>query len=252
MPVQTDIRGIREEAKQLLKTAQVPPLRFTLLFLALDLALMEISTAVSHMLGRSIGIATLSFSFVDIFISLLSTVLLAGYTCYCLGVTRGLEMPYDSLFDAFPFAGRVILLMVLQGVLIGVGFVLFIVPGVILAFSYAFALYYLCEDPDVGVVESLRRSRLALKGNKTRLFTLLLSFLPLLLLFALPLSLCQYFLRGVFPETLGGELLDTLVTGLLDACASVYLTPYLALAQILFFRRVTENAESPQDNAPEF
>jgi len=235
-----DRREVKEEAKALLKTARVSPFLFTALFLAIDLLLSEISTAVSYMTGDSFGFSPLqlSFSFIDMLVSLLSTVLLAGFTCYCLGVHSGQEQPYESLFDAFPFAGKIVLLMLLEGVLIVLGLLVFIVPGIILAFSYAFALYHLCEDPDIGVVEALRRSRIEMTGYKTQFFMLLLSFLPLMLLFAVPTGVAEYFLRGVFPDTLPGRLLDTLCNGLLTMFASLYITPYLSLARVGFYRRV--------------
>ena len=243
MPVYIDRAAVKAEAKGLLQTARVSPIRFTLLFLAIDLGLDLISTAVSDMLDDSIGVLSFSFSFVGVLITLLSTVLLAGYTHYCLGVQRGLAMPYDSLFDAFPFAGKVILLSVAQGALIGFGLVLFIVPGVILAFSYAFALYHLCEEPDIGVTEALRRSRLEMKGYKLQLFLLLISFWPLLFLVAAVLGVCEYFLDGMFPATLSGDLLYTLVSGVFVIAAEAYLTPYLELAQVGFYRRVTAGSD---------
>ena len=41
-------------------------------------------------------------------IHIFTQVLDAGYKCYCLGVHRREEMPYESLFDGFTFAGKVI------------------------------------------------------------------------------------------------------------------------------------------------
>ena len=245
MPVDIDRREVKEEAKALLNTASVSPLRFTLFFQAILLGLDLISAAVSYVLNDSFGVLSFSFSFVGVLISLLGTVLLAGYTNYCLCVQRGLHMPYDSLFDAFPFAGKVILLEVLQGVLIGLGFMLFVIPGVILCFSYAFSLYHLCEEPELSVTETLRRSRLEMKGRKRQLFLLLLSFWPLLLLVAAVLAAAEYFLGGAFPSTLAGDLLYTLTSGALSAAAEVYLLPYISLAQIGFYRRVTAPPEDP-------
>ena len=248
MPVAIDRAEIKAEAKSLLKTAQVSPLRFTLLFLAIHLGLDLVSTAVSDMLGDSIGVLSFSFSFVGVLITLLSTVLLAGYANYCLCVQRGLAMPYDSLFDAFSFAGKVILLEVLQGLLIGFGFMLLFIPGVILAFSYAFAIFHLCEDPDISVTEALRCSRLEMKGYKFQLFTLLISFWPLLLLVAVVLGACEYFIDGMFPGTLSGDLLYTLISGALAAAAEVYLMPYMELAQVGFYRRVlAQQVDIPLD-----
>ena len=254
-----DRREIKDEARALLRAAKVSPLRFTALFLVIDRVLSEISTAVDYILEDALDLtaptiqlpaSSLPLSFISILVALLSTVLIAGYSCYCLGVNRGREMPYESLFDAFPFAGRVILLELLQTLAILAGLMIFIVPGFVLLFAYAFSLYHLCEEPERGVFDALRRSRLALQGFKWRLFLLLLSFLPLALLFALPLSVCEHLLRGAFPATLAGALLKTFVSGVLAAGASVYLTPYMALAQVVFFRRVTAQTELPFGEAP--
>ncbi len=256
MPVFLDRAEIKREAEALIHTAKVPPLRFTALFFAICLVLDEISAAVAYQFENSVHLApfgtlSLSFSFVDILVTLLSSVLLAGYVSYCLSVHRGAAMPYDSLFDAFPFAGKVVLLEVLQGLMIGCGTLLFIVPGIVLALTYAFALYHLCEDPEIGVFEALRRSRLETRGYRTQYLVLLLSFLPLFFLAALPLCLFDYFLADRFPDTLAGTLLYSLLTGVLAACVELYLLPYLELSQIGFYRRATADVPSATDGSDE-
>lgn len=244
MPVQIDRRAAKAEAKRLIQTAQVPPLRFTALLLAIDVGLNLISTAVSGMLGDSFGVLSFSFSFVGVLITLLSTVLMAGFTNYCLRIHRGETMPYESLFDAFSFAGKVILMEVLRGVLIALASMLFVIPGLILAFSYAFALYHLCEDPGVGVIEAMRRSRMEMRGYKWQLFLLLLSFWPLLLVLAAALGLCDYLLAPLFSATIPGDLLYTLVYGVLTAAAELYLLPYIELATVGFYRRAAAQTAS--------
>lgn len=245
MPVQLDLREIRDEAKNLLQTASVPPIRFTILFLALNLLLNLISTAATWFLGDSVELTSvnLPFSFVSVFASLLGVVLLAGYTGYCLSVQRGLVMPYSSLFDAFPFAGKVILLTLLTAVMIAFGLVLFIIPGIYLAFCYAFALYHICEEPDLGVIEALRRSRMEMRGYKGQLFLLIVSFLPLLLIAGLVVGGCETWLNDALPDTLGGNMLFTLISGVASGCAEAYLLPYMRLAQVGFYRRVTADAD---------
>lgn len=245
MPVSIDRAEIKSEAKTLLRTAQVSPIRFTLFFLAIDLVLNEISTVVDYMLGDTVGAASLPFSFVSILVALLSTVLLAGYACYCLGIQRGETMPYDSLFDAFPFAGKIVLLYLLMGLLTGLASMLFVVPGIVLALSYSLALFHLCDEPDLGVVEAMRRSRWEMRGYKWQLFLLLLSFWPLLLAAALVVGLFEFFLLDFFPATLGGDLLATLVFGVLEGSVTAYLLPYLRFASVGFYRRVTAPPEDP-------
>ena len=249
MPVQHDLREIRAEAKGLLRTARVSPLRFTLLYLAISLALSLLDTAIT---GRfdvgSIDVLPFSISFVSILITLFTTVLHAGFICYCLCVQRGEETPYDALFDAFPFAGKVILLEVLEALLVGIGAMLFIVPGVILLFSYSFAMIHLCQNPDMGAVEALRRSRRDMLGYKWQMFRLILGFWPMLLLSALVTYGCSRLLSALLPDTLAGALVTTLVSGVLSGAVDVWLMPWISFAQLGFFRRVT--ASQNQNSEP--
>ena len=256
MPVRLiDRRAVKAEARDLIRTASVSPLKFTVLFLLIDLALDEISAAAGFLWFNNLGVSigppgfNLSLSFVSVLVTLLGTVLYAGYTNYCLCVQRGQVVPYECLFDAFSFAGRVILLSVAEGAAVALGFMLFIVPGVYLSYAYAFSLFYLCEDPGIGVFAAMRRSREEMRGYKMQLFTLQLSFLPLLLLLGLAVALCEALLPGgTFPETLSGELLRTLVNGLLSGAAALYLQPYLSLATVGFYRCATDTP--PQTREP--
>lgn len=246
-----DRRAVKAEARELIRTASVSPLKFTALFLLIDLALDEIAAAVGFFWLSDANLVSfrvpgfhLSLSFAAVLVTLLSSVLYAGYTNYCLCIQRGVAMPYESLFDAFPFAGKVILLSVVEGLLVGLGFMFFIIPGFYLLFAYAFSLFYLCEDPDCGVLEAMRRSREKTKGYKTQFLLLLLSFFPLLLLVGLAAGLCeQLLLVDAFPETLSGELLRTLFSGLISGCAALYVEPYLLLARVGFYRRATAPPE---------
>lgn len=249
MPVRLiDRRAVKAEARGLIQTASVSPLKFTALFLLIDLALDEVSTAVGFFWLNEIDLVSvklpgfnLSLSFVSVLVTLLGTVLYAGYVNYCLCVQRGAAMPYESLFDAFPFAGKVILLSVVEGAVVGLGFLLFIVPGFYLLFAYAFSLFYLCEDPSISVFAAMRRSREETKGYKLQFFMLLLSFFPLLLLVGLAVGLCEMLLPfDAIPETLSGELARTLFSGLISGCTALYVEPYLLLARVGFFRRATE------------
>ena len=54
---------------------------------------------------------------------------------------------------------------------------LFIVPGIIAAYRYRFALYNLCENPEMGVMEALNMSKAQTLGFKGQLFVLDLSFI---------------------------------------------------------------------------
>ena len=102
MPMQLDIGAIKAESRSLLRTGSVNPFRMTLFYLLIALVLDTINSGVSYMIDSAGGFTVLSFSFVSILVGLVALVLNAGYYCYCLGILRREEMPYESLFDAFP------------------------------------------------------------------------------------------------------------------------------------------------------
>ena len=156
MPMQLDIGAIKAESRSLLRTGEVNPFRMTLFYLLITLVLDMINSGVSYMIDSAGGFTVLSFSFVSILVGLVALVLNAGYYCYCFGILRREEMPYESLFDAFPFAGKVILLSIVEGVFIFLWSMLFVIPGIIAAYRYSFAMLNLCENPKLGVMEALK------------------------------------------------------------------------------------------------
>lgn len=245
-----ELRDIRREARELLRTASVSPLRFTLFFLAVSAALDLVATGVGSYVPDPA--ASLPFSFVRILTALLGTVFSAGYVCYCLGVAcRGESMPYRALFDALPFAGKVVLLNLLRGALIGLGLSVLVVPGVVLGFCYLFAQFFLCENPELGVAEAMRRSRREMRGRKWSAFLLLSSFWPLAMALAGILLLCESVLTQLLPNTLAGNLLFTLISDAAIAVPMVYLLPWLELSLTIFFRRARESAREEETWGPE-
>ena len=102
MPMQLDTGAIKTESRSLLRTGEVNPFRMTLFYLLITLVLDTINSGVSYMIDSAGGFTVLSFSFVSILVGLVALVLNAGYYCYCFGILRREEMPYESLFDAFP------------------------------------------------------------------------------------------------------------------------------------------------------
>lgn len=59
---------------------------------------------------------------------------------------------------------------------------LFLIPGIIKAYSYAMTPYILAEHPELSVNEAIDRSRAMMKGHKFDYFFLQLSFIGWMLL----------------------------------------------------------------------
>lgn len=149
--------------------------------------------------------------FTYIFILLINIVLGAGFTVYCLGVNNGEQMPVTSLFDGFSIVGRIILLNIVMYIFIWLWMLLFIIPGFVAVYRYRFALYNLLENPEIGVMEAIRMSKMQTYGFKMSLFVLDLSFL-------------------------GWTILDVFTLGFLG----IWLLPYMQLTDINFYRAITK------------
>lgn len=246
MPMQLDTGAIKAESRSLLRTGEVNPFRMTLFYLLITLVLDMINSGVSYMIDSAGGFTVLSFSFVSILVGLVALVLNAGYYCYCFGILRREEMPYESLFDAFPFAGKVILLSIVEGVFIFLWSMLFVIPGIIAAYRYSFAMLNLCENPELGVMEALNLSKRQTNGYKMQLFLLQLSFIGYQIAAVLIALLYEYVIISYLPDSLSGAVLGALIYGVLSAVVAVYLTPYLNLSTCRFYQLAT----APQVNEP--
>ena len=246
MPIQLDRTEIKSEARSLIRTGTVSPIRMTLLLLVINLVLSLVNSGVSYMVGESFRLASIPFSFISILVSLVSLVLNAGYTCYCLGIHRRDQMPYESLFDAFSFAGKVILLSIVEGVFIFLWSLLFVIPGIVAAYHYSFAIMNLCRDPDLGVMEALNLSKQQTFGYKWQLFLLQFSFIGWYLLAGAITALYELLIVSLLPDNFLGIMFGTAIFTMLSAVVEVYLTPYTNLAICGFYLR----AAAPQGNKP--
>jgi uncharacterized membrane protein len=54
---------------------------------------------------------------------------------------------------------------------------LFIIPGIIKALAYSMYPYIIADNPEIDAMEALRQSEEMMRGNKTRLLSLFISFI---------------------------------------------------------------------------
>lgn len=173
----------KREAAELLRSAEVSPKGMTALYMSLLILLGLIST-----LGGSgfLGI------FISILSALLGTVLVAGFTLYCMAVRRGERAEYLTLFDGFSFVGKLILLDLLTTLFVFLWSLLFIIPGIVAAYRYRYAKFNLYENPGISVMEALDMSKRQTMGYKSQLLLLDLSYLGWGILSTLPAFVVSY------------------------------------------------------------
>lgn len=110
---------------------------------------------------------------------LISGPLAVGINRFMLTLARGKEEPrFVQLFSGFSDVFLKSLgVMILFGLIVFVGIILLVIPGIIATFMYSQAFYILADDPSISVVECLRKSRQMMVGHKFDYFVLQLSFI---------------------------------------------------------------------------
>lgn len=100
-----------------------------------------------------------------------------GYIRYNKDFLSNKSPDVTDIFSKLKVSGKAFLLRVTTALIILVWSLLFIVPGMIVAYHYALAPFILEENPDISVREALRRSKEMMSGNKWNLVRLQLSFI---------------------------------------------------------------------------
>ena len=91
----------------------------------------------------------------------------------------------------------------LVGLIVMVGFFLLVIPGIILAYAYVLVPYLLVDEPDLSIVQTLKRSRTLMKGHKFDVFYLELSFIGWAILAVLTFGIGYLWLMPYLATSLG-------------------------------------------------
>ena len=185
---------------------------------------------------------------------LLRVLLQGGWVLYHLGVRRGEEMPYATLFDGFGFIGKLILLNIVITLYVFLWSMLFVFPGIIAYYRYSFALYNLYEDPEMDIMEALNLSKRQTQGYKMELFKLDLSYMGWILLSILPSlfftgqALLSRGISGMDPSTVLAvpmSLWQILTASAFVYALSIFYLPNYQCVQLAYF-------DAAKEDMPEF
>lgn len=132
-----------------------------------------------------------------------------------LNVSRILAEPQiESLFTVYrDNLKKSFLVPLLQELFVFLWSLLFVIPGVIMAYAYSMAIYVANDNPELSAMDAIRKSRELMDGHKWDLFVLDLSFI-------------------------GWIFLCLLTCGI----GFIFLAPYIEMAHVEFYRELTEQA----------
>ena len=157
---------------------------------------------------------------------------------------------FQSGFKGFLRPLSVAWLLLVQNVLISLGFCLFIIPGVILLYRYRQAWYVKSENPDWGAFRCLRASARMMKGRKAQAFFLDVSCLCWLVLpCALMVAGVVLLVHGDYAHDALKGLIGSLI--LLFAYAVAFLVGlWMLICRGTFYLAV--KAEQPAEEGDDF
>ena len=94
-----------------------------------------------------------------------------------LTVLRGGEVKVEMLFDGFRNFVSAFLLQLINNLLVALWSLLFVVPGIVKAYSYAMSTYILADNPEMSQRDCRKESMRMMQGHRWRLFCLQFSFI---------------------------------------------------------------------------
>ena len=147
--------------------------------------------------------------FLDSLLGILMMPLGIGTTAFFISLIENTNFEAKDLFKYYHDFVKIIGVTILMGLIVMLGYICFIIPGIILTLSYSLVPIILIKKPELGIVETLKYSREKMQGHKLDAFVLGLSFI-------------------------GWAILGTLTFGILY----IWLFPYMQLTFTKFYLNI--------------
>lgn len=151
-------------------------------------------------IGPAFGLSALVYLFLDFLTKV------AGYEAVRRVVAKEKFDLKETFSKALTLLPRFIAISVIIGVMVSLGFILLIIPGIIFATWYSFAMFVLVNEKK-GILESMRASKALVKGKFWGVLGRLIVFMLFSLLGDIVFSFVPYSLGAVVITVFGGLFL---------------------------------------------
>ena len=162
-------RDLVEKTKPVLKDSYLQV--FACLLLALLLPQIVLSLSPTNVL-------------LNIVIVCVTAYIQVGVALYSLEIYKGKKVGLETILSRFN-GFKPIIFTLIYTLIVFLGLILLVVPGIILGLMYSQVFYILADNPDIGVTEAFNMSSKMMKNNMLQLFMLNLEAL-------------LYFIAGIF------------------------------------------------------
>ena len=139
-----------------------------------------------------------------------------GYQMFFLSLIRKKDVRFGLLFEGFTNFLTALGAYVLVVVFVVLRLLLLIVPGIIAGISYSLTFFIIADDPDIGPLEAIRKSKSMMEGHKMRFFNLTCRF-------------WAWFLLGIVTAGIG----------------FLWIGPYMVAGFTHFYQDLLDNAGEP-------
>lgn len=174
-----------------------------ILIIALGISLASTCVVLSILFNK------MDADFLDSLLGILMMPLGIGTTAFFISLIENTNFEAKDLFKYYHDFVKIIGVTILMGLIVMLGYICFIIPGIILTLSYSLVPIILIKKPELGIVETLKYSREKMQGHKLDAFVLGLSFI-------------------------GWAILGTLTFGILY----IWLFPYMQLTFTKFYLNI--------------
>lgn len=132
--------------------------------------------------------------FIGYLLDILLLPLSIGIVSFLISFIKNEDFAINDLFNHYKNFLKVTGTLLLEGIIICLGFILFVIPGIYLSFSYMLVPYLLAQRNDLSITDTLRLSRKMMYGHKIDAFVLGLSFMGWIVLGAFTLGILYVWL----------------------------------------------------------
>ena len=113
---------------------------------------------------------------------LISSLLTLGGVSFFLKIARNKKVEFGELFSKTNLWITCLVAMIMMSIFVSLWTLLLIIPGIIAAYRYRLTPYIIVDNPKIGGLEAITKSKEMMKGYKMDLFVLDLSFLGWMIL----------------------------------------------------------------------
>lgn len=143
----------------------------------LTIVAMIISGMIGTIASSIVGIASVGLGIIVSFC--IEGIVSFGIVTYAINVARDNDAKFTDIFDGFNshIIVKALVLGIIVTIAVSAGFVLFVIPGIVIAIMFSQSFFILFDNPELTPIECIKASAEMMRGHKAEYFVLYLSFI---------------------------------------------------------------------------